>query len=175
MTDNKIEYSAANPPAPEIWQQPEIIRWSQIMANSYRRLLGRDSSSALGKLINSSETPEQLSQALFHAPFVLVSHGIQAEPIFNYANQTAMELWSLSWDEFIATPSASVTEPDEIEDRALMLKQAAEQGYIDNYQGIRTAKTGKKFRIEGVRLWNLSDRPGKICGQAATFSSWTWL
>lgn len=176
MTDNNIdEYSVSNSSEIKIWQQPEIIRWSQIMADSYRQLLGRDSRSALGELINLSETPEELSQALFHAPFVLVSHGTQADPIFNYANQTAMELWSLSWDEFIATPSASVTEPDEIEDRALMLKQAAEQGYIDNYQGIRTAKTGKKFRIEGVRLWNLSDHLGKRCGQAATFPSWTWL
>ncbi|MEL6909697.1 MAG: MEKHLA domain-containing protein [Cyanobacteria bacterium J06629_2] len=165
---NNIEHSVSNTSEKEIWQQPEIIRWSQIMADSYRQLVGEN-------LVDLAENPEQLAHNLFFAPFVLVSHGTQAEPIFNYANRTAMQLWSLSWDEFIATPSASVTEPDEIEARAAMLKQAAEQGYIDNYQGIRTAKTGKKFRIEGVRLWNLSDRPGKICGQAATFPRWTWL
>ena len=151
-----------------IWQKSKIIRWSQILANSYHRLLGEH-------LIDSDDTPEQLSKALFHAPFVLVSHGTEANPIFNYANQTALQLWSLSWEEFIRTPSASVTEPEEIEDRALMLKQAAKQGYIDHYQGIRTAKTGKKFRIEQVRLWNLTDESGQKCGQAATFPRWTWL
>ena len=151
-----------------IWQQPEIINWIQIVNNSYYKLFSKN-------LIEPVGTPEQLSNKLFHAPFVLVSHGTQADPIFNYANQTALELWSLNWDEFTQTPSASVTEPDEISDRALMLKQAAEQGYIDNYQGTRTAKTGKKFRIERVRLWNLTNEAGERCGQAATFPSWTWL
>ena len=167
MATDTFNHSSNSPDA-KIWQQPKIIRWSQILADSYRQLLGEN-------LIDSVDTPEQLSQALFDAPFVLVSHGTEADPIFNYGNQTALQLWSLSWSEFIKTPSASVTEPDEMEDRALMLKQAAEQGYIENYQGIRTAKTGKKFRIERVKLWNLIDESGQKCGQAATFPSWTWL
>jgi len=153
--------------ASPIWQQPKIIRWSQILANSYRQVIGAD-------LVNA-DTPEQLSQALFHAPFVLVSHGTQADPIFNYANQTAMQLWGFDWDEFTRTPSASVTQPDEMSDRALMLKQAAEQGYIDNYEGTRIAKSGQKFLIKEVRLWNLEDEKGDRCGQAATFPSWQWL
>ncbi|MEL6495889.1 MAG: MEKHLA domain-containing protein [Cyanobacteria bacterium J06623_7] len=151
-----------------IWQQPEVIDWIQIVNQSYWRLFNKN-------LIEPVGTPAQLSEQLFHAPFVLVSHDTQSDPIFNYANQTALQLWSMSWSEFIQTPSASVTEPDEIADRALMLQQAAEQGYIDNYQGIRTATTGQKFRIERVRLWNLTDSAGQRCGQAATFPSWTWL
>lgn len=150
-----------------IWSQPAIIRWSQILANSYHLSLGEN--------LVDADTPEQLSKVLFHAPFVLVSHGTQADPIFNYANQTALQLWGLNWDEFVQTPSASVTQPDEMEDRALMLKQAAEQGYIDNYQGTRIAKSGKKFLIKQVRLWNLKDEKGDRCGQAATFPNWQWL
>ena len=150
-----------------IFQQPEIIRWSQVLANSYRQIIGTN--------LIDADTPEQLSKALFYAPFVLVSHSTQADPIFNYANQTAMQLWGLDWDEFTQTPSASVTQPDQISDRALMLKQAAEQGYIDNYEGTRIAKSGKKFLIKQVRLWNLEDEKGDRCGQAATFPEWQWL
>ena len=164
---NEDSHTTSNPNLP-IWQQPNVISWIQIVNNSYYKLFSKN-------LIEPVGTPKQLSKKLFYAPFVLVSHGTQADPIFNYANQTALELWSLSWDEFTQTPSASVTEPDEISDRALMLKQAAEQGYIDDYQGTRKAKTGKKFRIERVRLWNLTDEAGQRCGQAATFPSWTWL
>ena len=166
MTNN-ARHSASNLDLP-IWQQPEVISWIQIVNQSYYRLFNKN-------LIEPIGTPEQLSQKLFYAPFVLVSHGAQPDPIFNYANQTALKLWSMSWSEFTQTPSASVTEPDEMEDRALMLKQAAEQGYIDNYQGIRKATTGQKFRIERVRLWNLTNEAGQRCGQAATFPSWTWL
>ncbi|MEL6929902.1 MAG: MEKHLA domain-containing protein [Cyanobacteria bacterium J06600_6] len=148
-------------------RQPAIIRWSQILADSYRQALKRD--------LICTDTPEQLSEALFHAPFVLVSHGTQADPIFNYANQTASQLWGLDWDEFIKTPSAQSAEPVAREERSIMLKQAREQGYIDNYQGIRVTTKGKRFLIQQGIIWNLQDEKGDRCGQAATFSSWEWL
>lgn len=151
-----------------IWQQPEIIRWSQIMAESYQQLLGKN-------LIDSVNTPKQLAKALFHAPFVLVSHGIQTVPIFNYGNQTALQLWSLSWEEFTATPSASSAEPVARAERAVMLEQAAEKGYIENYQGMRISNMGKRFLIKQVTIWNLTDEFGNKCGQAATYPSWEWL
>ncbi len=151
-----------------IWQQPKIIRWSQIMADSYQQLLGKN-------LIDSVNTPEQLAHDLFHAPFVLVSHDNQSNPIFNYGNQTALQLWSLSWEEFIKTPSVSTVEPVGKAERELMLKQAEEQGYIDNYQGTRISHSGQKFIIEQVTLWNLTDESGQKCGQAATFPTWEWL
>ncbi|MEM7595341.1 MAG: MEKHLA domain-containing protein [Cyanobacteria bacterium P01_A01_bin.83] len=168
MSNNSYNQSfAANSTLP-IWQQPKIVRWSQIMANSYHQLLNK-------KLIDGIDTPEELSAALFHAPFVLVSHDTQSDPIFNYANQTALQLWSLTWSEFTQTPSAATTEPVQRSDRQVMLRQAQEQGYIDNYQGVRIANNGKKFLIEQVTLWNLTDESGQQCGQAATFPSWTWL
>jgi len=165
-SNNPSELTSKSSSLP-IWKQPEIMRWSEVLATSYRRLIGEE-------LIDADDLG-QLSHDLFHAPFVLVSHGTQTDPIFNYANQTALQLWGLNWNEFTRTPSASVTQPDEIEDRALMLKQAAEQGYIDNCEGTRIAKTGKKFLIKQVRLWNLEDEKGDRCGQAATFPNWQWL
>jgi MEKHLA domain len=168
MLDDHFNYSISPSFKIPVWQQPEIIRWMQIVADSYRQLLGRN-------LIDSVDTPEQLSKALFYAPFVLVSHGIQADPIFNYGNQTALQLWSLSWDEFLKTPSATSAEPIAREERAMMLQQAKEHGYIENYQGVRISSQGKRFSIKQVTLWNLTDESGQKCGQAATYPSWEWL
>ena len=151
-----------------LWKQPEIIRWSQILAQSYQQLVGKE-------LVSLANTPEELAKALFHAPFVLVSHGTQADPIFNYGNQTALKLWSLSWEELIETPSRLTTEPVNRETRAVMLERAATRGYIDNVRGIRISSTGKRFLIEQAVVWNLSDRLGRQCGQAATFANWAWL
>lgn len=151
-----------------IWQNPEIIRWSQIMTNSYQKLLGKN-------LINSVNTPEQISAALFHAPFALVSHGTQANPIFNYGNQTALQLWSLSWEKFTSTPSAHSAEPVARAERKTMLNQAAKTGYVDNYQGVRISSQGQRFLIKQGIIWNLTDESGQKCGQAATFSTWKWL
>ncbi len=151
-----------------IWQQPEIIRWSQILSGNFNQLLDKD-------LVAPANTPEQLAQTLFNAPFVVVSHGTQADPILNYGNQMALQLWSISWDELVTTPSRLTAEAVNQSVRAQMLEQAAKQGYIDNYQGIRISRTGQRFLIEQAIIWNLTDELGKKCGQAATFSDWKLL
>ncbi|MGD1922010.1 MAG: MEKHLA domain-containing protein [Pleurocapsa sp.] len=151
-----------------IWRQPEIVRWSQIILDSYQQLLNK-------KIIDSNNNPGEISQALFNAPFVVVSHGIQADPIFNYGNQAALKLWSISWDRLIQTPSRLSAEPANRATRSSMLEQAATKGYIDNYQGVRITTTGKRFLIDQAIIWNLTDESGEKCGQAATFSNWKWL
>lgn len=151
-----------------VWRQPEVIRWSKILARNFKQLLGKE-------LINSVSTPEKLAENLFYAPFVLISHSIQADPILNYGNQTALQLWSTSWDELIKTPSRLTAESANRDTRASILEQVTSQGYIDNYQGVRISRTGQRFLIEEVIIWNLTDESGQICGQAATFSHWTWL
>jgi MEKHLA domain len=151
-----------------IWKQPEIICWSQILANSFQRLLN-------DRLIANSATPEQLAEALFHAPFVVVSHGTQPEPILNYGNQAALRLWDTSWDKFTQTPSRLTAETVNQATRAKMLEQAAKQGYIANYCGVRISSTGQRFLIKAGIIWNLTDESGKSCGQAATFSEWNFL
>jgi hypothetical protein len=174
MVNDHFKYSTSDAANITVWQQPEIIRWMQIVTDSYQQLLGRNLIDVID-VIDAIETPEQLSQALFQAPFVLVSHGTQANPIFNYGNQTALQLWSLSWDEFIQTPSAASAETIAREERSVMLQQAKEQGYIENYQGVRISSKGKRFLIKQATLWNLTDESGQKCGQAATFPRWEWL
>ena len=165
-SDNDSKQSL--PSADLIWQQPEVIRWSQILVQSYQKLLGRE-------LVDPSVAPEKLAEALFKAPFVVVSHGIEPDPILNYGNQTALNLWSMSWSELIQTPSRLTAEPVNRATRASMLERVAKQAYIDNYRGIRISSTGNRFAIEGAIIWNLTDESGQNCGQAATFSRWKWL
>ena len=168
MVDNNSNYSIPHHSNLYLWQQPEVIRWSQILIKSYQQLLRKE-------LVSASNKPEEQAKALFHAPFVVVSHGTQADPILNYGNQTALQLWSLSWAQLTKTPSRLTAEPVNRETRAVMLEQAALQGYIDNYRGIRISSAGKRFLIEQAVVWNLSDECDRACGQAATFSKWTWL
>ena len=151
-----------------IWQQPEVVAWSQILVNSYRQLLSKH-------LIEPIDSAEELSKALFYAPFAVISHDTQIDPVFNYGNQIALQLWSISWNKLIQTPSRLSAEPINRENRSVMLEQVAAKGYIDNYEGVRISTTGKRFVIKQVTIWNLVDRKGKQCGQAATFSNWTWL
>jgi hypothetical protein len=61
------------------------------------------------------------------------------------------------------------------DERARLLDRVSQQGYIDDYRGVRISKTGRRFMIEQATVWNLLDENGAPYGQAATFSQWRYL
>jgi hypothetical protein len=151
-----------------LWEQPHWIEHTQLLLNSYRRWLGSD-------LLTPRGSPTEDSRALFEAPFVVVSHGIQADPIFNYGNRVALDLWQMDLPTFLRTPSRQTVEPALREERAQLLQRTARDGFADNYSGIRISATGRRFRINQAIVWNLIDTEDQRVGQAATFRDWEWL
>lgn len=144
------------------------IEHTQILLDSYRHWVGRDLLPRLG-------TPEQQAIGLFRAPFVVVSHGVQADPILNYGNQAALSLWEMSLETLIRTPSRLTAEPMHRDERARLLDRTSQNGYVDDYQGIRISSSGRRFRIDKATVWNLQNMNGERVGQAATFSEWVFL
>ena len=115
---------------------------------------------------------EAAAQALFSAPFVVVAHGTECDPVLNYGNAMALRLWEMEWSEFTQTPSRFTAEAPEREERARLLSEVTKNGFIRNYSGVRISKTGVRFRIQRATVWNLFDEDGSIHGQAATFVHW---
>lgn len=144
------------------------VTWSQFLLDSFRRWIGRDLLPRIG-------SPEEQAQALFAAPFVVVSHDTQADPMLNYGNQQALDLWDLSWAQLTSTPSRLTAEPMNRDERARMLAMAEKQGYYSGYRGIRISSTGKRFLVEDATVWNVVDGQGIRVGQAATFARWTMM
>ena len=145
-----------------------MVTWSQLLLDSFRRWTGKD-------LLPRTGSPEEQAQALFAAPFVVVSHDTQADPILNYGNQQALDLWELSWAQLTSTPSRLTAEPMNRDERARMLAVAEKQGYYSGYRGIRISSTGKRFLVEDATVWNVVDGQGIRVGQAATFARWTMV
>jgi hypothetical protein len=81
----------------------------------------------------------------------------------------------MTWEEFTALPSRLSAEPVHRDERARLLEVVGRKGYIDDYRGIRIAKSGRRFRIEQATVWNLLDEADGIAGQAATFKTWVDL
>lgn len=146
------------------WQSLEWIARTQNLLNSYAQLTGRELIPRTGA--------EEDSEALFAAPFVVVAHGTEADPLLNYGNLTALTLWQMPLQTFIGTPSRMTAEPMHREERSELLRRTTAHGYIDDYSGIRIASTGERFRIVKATVWNVSDKTGARIGQAATFSEW---
>ena len=152
----------------ELWQQPHVVAWVQLLLDSYRHWLGNELIERDGPFV------EQV-QRVFECPFVVVSHGLQDDPILNYGNRTALTLWEMDWGKLTATPSRLTAEPVNQAERAEMLRRAESHGYIDDYRGIRISKTGKRFLVENAIVWNVVDAQGIQQGQAATFSTWSYI
>lgn len=152
----------------EPWESPEVQSWCQLLLDSYQRMKGRDLVDRTGTLVDQA-------RALFRVPFVVASHGTEPDPVLNYGNQVALDLWEMRWEQFTQTSSRLTAEPENREERAWMLEQAAAHGFIDDYRGIRISGTGRRFLVEQATVWNIVDGEGQKRGQAATFSKWTYV
>lgn len=135
---------------------------------SLRQWTGRD-------LVDANLSSEEQARRIFDAPFALLSHDISADPLLNYGNHIGMELFELSWDQLLRTPSRLTAEALAREERARLLDAVTRRGYIDDYRGVRISKHGRRFEIERATVWNVLDDSGRYCGQAATFSQWRFL
>lgn len=139
-----------------------------LLQSSYKRLTGKE----IGDL---GLQGNDLAKAVFEAPFVVVSHDDHPDPMFSYANLTAQALFEMNWPEFTTLPSRRSAEYPNREERANLLATVARQGFIEGYEGIRISKTGRRFMIQEVTVWNLIDDRGKYHGQAAIWSHWQYL
>jgi hypothetical protein len=150
------------------WLLPNVVQQAKVILNTYQKITGI-------ALFDSVYSDEYRSYLLYHAPFVIVSHGTEKDPVFNYANLISQQLWQIDWESFTQMPSRLSAEPERAEDRQRLLDEAAKNGYINNYTGVRISSAGVRFKIENVLLCNLIDEDKRNIGQAAIFRSWTYL
>lgn len=138
------------------------------LAASFARWTGRP-------LISAPADTIELATRLFEAPFVLLSHGTEADPILNFGNRMALILWEADWERFTRTPSRLTAEPLAREERSRALAVAASRGYTDDYHGVRVSFSGRRFRIEHAVVWTIVGADERRYGQAAMFERWTHL
>lgn len=137
---------------------------TRLLRASYRRVTGRD-------LIDPELDDHEAARRLFEAPFALLSHNADPDPILTYGNRRVLDLFELDWQQLTRMPSRLTAEAPDREERARLLAQVTAHGFIDDYSGIRVSSSGRRFHIDGAIVWNLIDREGRHLGQAATFAS----
>jgi hypothetical protein len=149
------------------FDDPILIKHVVRLLQSYRRWTGRE--------LIPPDGPKECARALFYQQFVVLSHGTQEDPVLNYGNKAALDLWEMTWKEFTNMPSRLTAELVNREDRERLLNEVRRNGYIDTYSGVRISGSGRRFLIERGTVWNIVDENNKYAGQAATFSSWKYI
>lgn len=140
---------------------------AQLILHSYQHFLS--------KPCIESVTPMNAAQMLYEAPFAVVAHDTQANPIFSYANRLAQNIFEMNWAEITSIPSRQSAEPILQDERQSLLQRVQQFGFMDDYSGIRISKTGRRFWIRNATVWNLIDANGLRVGQAARFDHWDYL
>lgn len=134
-----------------------------LLAESFAKLTGRDLHTDCN------------AEALYHAPFPILSHDGGADPVLTYGNLAAQKLWEMGWEQLTQMPSRLTAEPQHRATRAEMFERMRQSGVIDDYAGIRISATGKRFEIRGAVIWALVDDTGIKQGEAAMFQQYQYL
>lgn len=149
-----------------IWREGSLVRHAAMLLRSFRSVVGRD-------LLPATADETDTARRLFEAPFAVLSHGVEADPVLNYGNRQALALWEMSFADFTRMPSRVTAEAMLRGERERLLAIAARKGFIDDYAGVRISSSGRRFRIENAIIWNVTDENGVRRGQAATFDRWS--
>lgn len=139
-----------------------------ILRNSLRHWTGRE-------MVPPRMTDLEAARYVFQAPFVVASHDTSRDPLFNYANQIALDLFAMTWDEFTGLPSRMSAERALRDARAALMAEVSHKGFIENYSGIRIGRRGRRFLMEEAVIWNLLTPEQLPYGQAVMFPHWKFL
>ena len=140
-----------------------------LLRHSFRHWTGRD-------LVAPQMGEADAARYLCQARFALLSHDTAKDPIFNYANQTAMSLFAMNWEDITALPSRMSAEPVAQAEREKLMEIVTRQGFYEHYCGVRIGRHGRRFLIEDAVIWNLLEPITKAFkGQAAMLKQWKFL
>jgi len=156
-------------PAEPPWLQASGLELAAALERGHQRAFGAP------LLPVAERSPRQRAQELFAGAELLLAHDGEADPRLVYANRAALRLWRRTWGQMVGLPSRLTAEPSQRPARALALAEARRPRGIRGYSGIRVDSQGRRFQLQGARIWSPIDAEGRARGQAAAFESWWWL
>ncbi|OBY27049.1 MEKHLA domain-containing protein [Leisingera sp. JC1] len=115
------------------------------------------------------------AEALYHAPFPVLSHNTAADPVLTYGNLAAQVLWEMGWEQLTSLPSRLTAEPAHRAQREAMFTQMRAKGFIEDYAGVRISASGRRFEIRGAVIWPLLGADGVKLGEAASFRDYGFI
>jgi len=142
----------------------EFLEMVQLLDVAYRHWTG-------GRLPAPQSLSEDERLAWLHAraPFALLAHGTEADPLFYYANEQALASFKYPREQFIGMPSRFSASPLDRDMRQTLLEQVTAHGIAHGYSGYRVDRQGSAFMIHEGKVWTLVDQQGVRLGQAALF------
>mgnify|MGYP003628899865 FL=1 len=128
-----------------------------------------------GEYIVEQNDPGKVLAALNEADFVVVSHGMEAEPVFNYGNLAAFTLFGYEHLDFLRLMTSKTVGTEGMAGRQALTEQIDRDGFTHDYHGVRMTSSGQRFKVDASTVWKLQDNLGRVHGHAAIFREWHFL
>jgi len=140
-----------------------VDEWLRFSSDSYKKFTGK-------ALLEETVGVDSLADLHVSEHYAVLSHGIQDDPIYNYFNKGALLTFEYPEEEIYKLPSRYSAPDGEIrKDRSGLIRASVEKGFTVYTSAVRRTKTGKLFKINDGRLWNVYNTNGERVGQTAFF------
>eukprot|EP00899_Mesostigma_viride_P014667 jgi/Mesvir1/23200/Mv22664-RA.1 len=138
----KPEEPAAQKPVANPYESPDVFMHSLLLLDSFHR--------ATGATMFESGAVELVDAARLvrDAPFACISAGVEEPPLVDYANVRTLDMFEAGWEQ-LPMPTAQLS-AELFEGKAVSV----------------TSPSGKKFKLDQVTAWDITNLDGKKLGRA---------
>lgn len=123
--------------------------------------------------LNKDSSDNDIYQAICRNDrYVLISHGKQKDPVYNFGNRACLQAFARNWENLISMPSrlCVISKSDDEALRVELMRNVTNNGFVDGeYRGYRIRGDGKFIKLTECFVWNCYDNEETYIGQAALF------
>ena len=155
----------------------DILTHIRLVDNSLRLWTGKGVLERMGMTtVDADQRDDQngdYEQVYLNDRYVLITHGTEDDPIYNFANRAALAAFWRPWDDMVRLPSSQsvVLRSVDASKRIELMKSVTDNNYVENATGIRVRDDGKFIQLVDAVVWNIvdDDDDRTYIGQAAFF------
>jgi hypothetical protein len=124
---------------------PDVPHHLKILDDSLRRLTKKGLAERMG-IVRSESI---YSDIHLNDRFVVISHGTEKDPIYNYGNSACLAAFARTWDELCKIPSADSVVRRSVDEnlRVELMLRVTRDGYVEGASGIRVTGDGRFLRL----------------------------
>lgn len=147
----------------------DMISHVSLLDRSLKRLTGRGLYERMK--VQPSSPKGIYNTVCLNERFVLISHGTEANPIYNFGNVAALQAFMRSWHDLMIPSAESVVLRSQDETlRNELMQKVTDHGFVEGASGIRVRGDGKFIKLVDAVVWNCYDDDNSTyIGQAAFF------
>jgi len=150
-------------PSGRAYESLQVHRATEIL-DSFRRCVGRE-------LIGRSGDAAEDASRLFDLPLAVLAHDTAPQPLLDWANAAAAAAFDATPESLLGRLSSATAPPDATADRRQLFEALARDGFVTGYSGVRVSLTGRRFIIDDVTVFEVTDAAGRPAGHAAVIGS----